>query len=55
MNETLAHKSGQFEGASETDLRAILDRVSDSYLTVDADFRISAMNAAAAHWGGQPV
>jgi PAS domain S-box-containing protein len=55
MNETLAHKSGRFEETSETDLRAILDQVSDCYLKVDADFRISAMNAAAAHWVGQPV
>jgi PAS domain S-box-containing protein len=52
MNKTLSPRSAKFSVIGEPDFHAILDQVADCFLTVDADFRIAAVNAAAAQWVG---
>lgn len=55
MNKTLLHRSGKFDLINEPDLRVILDQISDCILTVEADFKIAAVNVAAAEWFGFPA
>lgn len=58
MKEAFKQSSKRFCTSPRIDearLRSVLDHISDGYLTVDRDLKISDINSAAARWVGSPV